>query len=586
MQPKVGDKITAPNGSVWFVREGEKPNLLDNIKKVRGTNEWRPIKADDWVVTTGGLIRQVLEVDAKGDHVFFTSGTWDRLKTVDYISPNMFNLCEGDFVKGNGQFGVVKKYPDNGHLYVHSYDYKHRLSYQWKRIDTPVFTYKVLHSNTKNEKLAYYYRGQYYDCLTMQPLKGPVQRVQEPKPKESNPYVGKWFEIAPVSDIKSIPDVAVLCTEFENETYVLQQPNGHFTAYVCPPSMAKLEELRVEDHYLIGRTATFSKKTGKLLNQHDVFCGKWYEVAVHNMLKPMFCYDFRNGRFHLETVDKRTFVSMEVQNFCGHEELRIEGDLLVGKANTYDLETGGRVVMTVNADPSKMNAALEKTKSMLGKFQNAPIGKPLSMDAVMKAVELSEKLNSPQWLGPPPLFSEYKAFTEQALQAVVSQFSIPMKLWLPSEETTLPHCSFHNPHKIKPTSEMPGQTHFSIGGIPGCNFQHVYMGTSGGCAIRTNVGEQPVKKLSKEQLKNAKFLKLHLATIRTKKKLHWALENVENIYTNVFQSNRCAHGCRVQYLEIEGRICKNYVAIWQDKNFLVLPVDSVIGKLYYFTVVT
>lgn len=807
MQPKVGDKITASNGSVWFVKEGEKIVLLPEMKKVRGTNEWRIIKVGDWVVTTSKLVRQVAEVIPKENRVIYTIGTWDEFKTVDYIAPNEFDLCEGDFVVSVNNFGVVKKHED-GKLRVSADKREYYLSKHWHKVDTPVFMYKVLHNNAKDEKLAYYYRGVYYDCLTMEPLIGIVQRYvprlllknrrtgkeeilvygDSVVTKNSNAYVvesvdvenkkvtvsntptcaivvsfdhldyitdnifdmclfdyvnvngvlgkvcettkrkampkvwldgvrtsvkdckrikeplepqlvlhpngettkailyrGQWYraddmlkvtarlpidhcnkwyilhdkptyifefknvgnriqyrghfagdlnnahtfsagdvlqaekllvrgstlvsksrtydlktghQISPnqanrqllgawfeVPESKPFPPVAAQLQEISpHGDYVLRQPNGDLTAIVIPELFGKYEQLRVEGNYLIGKSATYSKATGSLLNQHDMFCGKWYEMRVHGNLMPMFCYDFRNGRLQFEDVYKRAFIAMEPQNFYGHEELKIEGDKLVGKANTYDLKSGQRVVMTVKADSSKMDAALEKTKSIIANLADEAFGIPLLNTVVQNS---------------------YKVFTEQALQAVVSQFSIPAKmlspgngigetqylghptgkLWIPGDEPQItPH--FYNPQNIKPTDKMPNVDNFTIGGIPGFRFQHIYRVITNNLAARVNVGLQPVKKLTKEQLKDAKFLKLHLATIRTKKKLHWAMENEFNLYTNVFQPNRCAHGCRIEYLEIDGKVCKNYVAIWQDKNFCVLHIDQIIGKLYYFKVVT
>ena len=95
MQPKVGDKIITPNGYEWIVKEGQKPDLIDCIKKVRGTNEWRPLRTGDFIVTRGGLMRQVHSISIAMNRINYTSGTWDELKTVDYIAPNQFDLAEG-----------------------------------------------------------------------------------------------------------------------------------------------------------------------------------------------------------------------------------------------------------------------------------------------------------------------------------------------------------------------------------------------------------------------------------------------------------------------------------------------------------
>lgn len=457
MQPKVGDKIIAPNGFEWFIRDGETFELLDDMKKVRGTNEWRPIKPGDFIVTRGGLMRQVQGVSTALNRVHYTMGTWDELKTVDYIAPNQCDLAEGDIVYYStfNRLGIVKR----GIVYSNGKD--HGLNTMWKRATPEI----VVAIRDGVEHKAYYHRGTFFDKETFAAI--PNFGVQ----KSPNPHLGKWFAYKSRShfpDVPAFPDVAVLCTEFTNGNYVLKQPNEDLTAFVCPPSMAKLEQLHEAGEVLIGKSAVFSIETGKEITQNEKF------------------------------------------------------------------------------------------------------------------------------LGPPCTPNPYKVFTEQAVQAIVSQFSIPAKIWLPGGEQMPPakrwllNTHFHNPKKIVPGSGTPSSTHksnlFVLDNGRDLQFQHIYQ-TAYGSLVRTYCKQQQKKSITEEQSKGMQFLPVEIVLIESEKALKWLLEETElTVYTAMF-GNGFAQPCRMQFLEIDGRVCHKYVAVWQDRRFEIFPVDIALGRVYYFKVV-
>jgi hypothetical protein len=552
MQPKVGDKIIAPNGFEWFVRNGETFQLLGDMKKIRGTNEWQQIKPGDYVVTRGGMIRQVMEVSTALNRIHYTIGTWDELKTVDYIAPNQFDLAEGDIVYyiTFNRLGIVKR----GIVYSNGKD--HGLNTMWKRATPEI----VVAIRDGVEHKAYYHRGTFFDMETFAAI--PNFGVTE-KP---NPYVGKWY----VKQSPHFPDVAVLCTEFTNGNYVLKQPNDDLTAFVCPPSMAKLEELRVGGHLLIGKSATFSKATGKQVWVNDDntrHCGKWYLMGVSEnkvpggVLMPMFCYDYKNGMLHFRSADNHKIIWMEPKQFKGHEELKIVGKTLVGKTDTFDLATGQRL-------------------KVVDKFSTNAPQEPLGASGIQKGMEV---------------FKSFAVNNAKMLEAAMKRCYVPTKMWLPSDEHLPPtkrwllNTHFHNPKKIVPISGCPHTSTksnlFVLDNGRDLQFQHIYQ-KAFGSLTQAYCNWRKAKGITEEQTKGMQFLPVKIVKIGTVKALKWLLEETElTVYTGVIGGGS-AKPCRMEFLEIDGRVSYKYVAVWQDRRFEIFPVDTVLNRVYYFEVET